>query len=174
MIGRRKTPIPDGNGSLVFKFTLIQGRSTIEQSFPSLSLVELSSEALLDSFQKTRVKRVQEIPWGIRALEASYDGNLVKSMIKLLFLDQKTTFCYIFNDAQTEEKTADSLLQLSQFLVDGESTPVLTPIAVKEKVSSGIKLILSKKSAKKSDHKKAIDKTSSRIEENSRKKELFR
>lgn len=164
----------EASGTLVFKFTLQQARSSTETAFTSLYLVELSSEALLDSLQKSKVKKTQEIPWGLRALEAAYDGNLMKALAKLLAPSLKSNFCFLFNHAQTEQDAGETLLQLSQFINEGESNPVLGSAAGKDKVSSGIKLILSKKSAKKSDQKKTGDKTSSRVEENPRRKELFR
>lgn len=174
LIGRRKTGFSEENGSLVFKFTLQYEKLAQGGPNSSVYLVELSSEGLLNSLQKSRVKKAQDIPWGLRVLEAAYESNLVKALCKLIPATSKSSFCFLFNDAQTDDQASETLLQLSQFINEGESSSLSTTAVVKEKVSSGIKLILSKKSAKKSDQKKTGDKTASRIEENPRKRELFR
>lgn len=174
ILSRRKAGHTDSSGSLIFKFTLQTGKPTVDSQFPSLSLVELSSGALVGGVQKSRVKKTTEVPWALRVVEAAYDGSLVRSIVRILSPTSKSAFCFLFNHAQIETQASDSLLQLSQIIMEGEPSPSLSSVAAKEKVSSGIKLILSKKSAKKSDQKKAGDKTSSRLEENPRRKELFR
>jgi hypothetical protein len=174
VVSRRKAGHCDASGSLIFKFSLLLGRQITEMVPPSLSLVELSSGSLLGGFQKVRVKKGMDIPWTLRALEAVYDGSVVKGLARLLLPSSKTSFCFLFNHTQTDDEAADSLLELSQFINESEPTPALGAISTRDKVSSGIKLILSKKSAKKSDQKRQGDKTSSRIEENPRRKELFR
>jgi hypothetical protein len=86
----------------------------------------------------------------------------------------KTSFCYIINFAQVEDEAAESLLQMSQLLNEQEIIQQAPSFLAKDQLSSGIKLILSKKSAKKSDQKKGRDRTPSRVEDNPRKKEHFR
>lgn len=173
-MSRRKIGQTDSNGTLIFRFTLNLGKSGSSVPGPSLSLVEFSSSSLLGCLQKNRIKKNTEFPLCLRALEAAYDSSLVKRLIRVLNPSPKTSFCYIINFAQVEDEAAESLLQMSQLLNEQEIIQQAPSFLAKDQLSSGIKLILSKKSAKKSDQKKGRDRTPSRVEDNPRKKEHFR
>ena len=73
-----------------------------------------------------------------------------------------------------DDPAADSLLYVSQILNDQEQSQGSGAQLTRDKLSSGIKLILSKKPAIKSENKKKLDKTATKIEDNPKKKEHIR
>ena len=164
----------DGQGTLIFKFIVQPKNSTSELLAATLSLVEMTSSSVKKTLDTSKIKKIASIPYNFRVLDAVYQGGLMRSLQTILQPTQKTCFAYIFNVTGCEDVSSDCLLQVSQLMREQETITGQSNLLAKDRVSSGIKMILSKKSANKGDSKLIGDKQTSIKEEIVHKKQHLR
>lgn len=173
ILSRRKNGHTDAQGSLIFRFYVEVKRSHGDPLSASMAIVEMCSTSLLPALDLSRVKKLNSIPFSFRALEAAYQSSMVRSLQSITCPGPRTLLAFVLNCDRMFHPTVGLLLELSQLLRSQETPQVSTPVA-KEKVSSGIKMILSKQSVKRADVRKAMDKSSSRLDASSHRHDHLR